>query len=107
VVCLQEEIGLVDLPSSIVAAPPSAVETTGPAAPTRLQSAASHAPTVGLDFGQRTWEEVERDYATYLLERNHMNMTWAAEAAGVNRSTFVSRLRRLNLTLPRRRRSSR
>ncbi|HSR36833.1 MAG TPA: sigma-54-dependent Fis family transcriptional regulator, partial [Desulfurivibrionaceae bacterium] len=106
VVCVQEEIGVADLPPAI-AALPSSPEPTRPLPATKPQPPASTMPVSGLDFGQRTWEEVERDYATYLLQHHHMNMTWAAEAAGVNRSTFVSRLRRLNLTLPRRRRSSR
>ena len=104
VVCPQEEISLADLPPSLLAAPadkPPQAKT-----PARPLPALGAPPASGLDFGQRTWEEVERDYATYLLEHHHMNMTWAAEAAGVNRSTFVSRLRRLNLTLPRRRRSA-
>ncbi|MEW6595258.1 MAG: sigma-54-dependent Fis family transcriptional regulator [Thermodesulfobacteriota bacterium] len=107
VVCTQEEIGPADLPAAIVSASPSPPEVARPAPPARQPSPASPVLAGGLDFGQRTWEEVERDYATYLLKQHHMNMTWAAEAAGVNRSTFVSRLRRLNLTLPRRRRSAR
>ncbi len=100
VVCRQEEIGRVDLPPPFLGSAPmgqaeeSPRATTGPGRPG------------GLDFGGRTWEEVERDYLAYLLDQHGMNLTWAAEAARVNRSTFVSRLRRLNITLPRRRRSS-
>ncbi len=105
VVCAQEEIGPADLPPPYMAAPAMpAGKMPRPAPGLSPQPSAMPVPAGALDFGQRTWEEVERDYATYLLEQHHMNMTWAAEAAGVNRSTFVSRLRRLNLTLPRRRR---
>ncbi len=56
-------------------------------------------------FGGKTWDEVEMVYARYLLAKNNENMTWAAEDAGVNRSTFVSRLKRLGVVVrPQRRR---
>ena len=51
----------------------------------------------GLDFGALTWAEVERAYARHLLRRSGGNVTRAARAARVNRSTFVSRLRRLDV----------
>lgn len=50
-----------------------------------------------LTFDNRTWEQVEREYALHLLERYRWNMTRAAEAAGINRSTFVSRLRKMGI----------
>jgi transcriptional regulator with GAF, ATPase, and Fis domain len=100
VVCRQEEIGRADLPPPFLSVAPMGGQTEGsPLATTRAGRPG------GLDFGCRTWEEVERDYLAYLLDQHGMNLTWAAEAARVNRSTFVSRLRRLNITLPRRRRS--
>ena len=100
VVCRQEEIGRLDLPPAYRALAPVAQTEGVPQA-----QATPERPAGGLDFGSRTWEEVERDYLAYLLDRHSMNLTWAAEAAQVNRSTFVSRLRRLNIFLPRRRRS--
>ena len=95
VVCRQEEIGRADLPPFFLALARGGVAE----APKEPRDMAG-----GLNFGQRTWEEVERDYMAYLLDQHSMNLTWAAEAAQVNRSTFVSRLRRLNISLPRRRR---
>jgi transcriptional regulator with GAF, ATPase, and Fis domain len=99
VVCRHEEIGRVDLPPPFLSLAPMGQAEGSPRATTVPGRPG------GLDFGGRTWEEVERDYLAYLLDRHGMNLTWAAEAARVNRSTFVSRLRRLNITLPRRRRS--
>ncbi|MEW6501214.1 MAG: sigma-54-dependent Fis family transcriptional regulator [Thermodesulfobacteriota bacterium] len=111
VVCPQEAIGTADLPPALLAVPAPEAARPAPSSGVPARPQAQEGPAAlgaaTLDFGTRTWEEMERDYATYLLEQHHMNMTWAAEAAGVNRSTFVSRLRRLDLTLPRRRRSSR
>ena len=50
-----------------------------------------------LSFGQRSWEEVEREYVIYLMRSNSWNITQAAKLAKVNRSTFVSRMRRLRI----------
>lgn len=100
VVCRQEKIGRLDLPPPfLVSAPAEQGEEIQ-----RVNALPTH-PGGGLDFGLRTWEEVERDYLAYLLDKHSLNLTWAAEAASVNRSTFVSRLRRLKISLPRRRRS--
>lgn len=49
-------------------------------------------------FGGRSWEEVERGYVRYLMKANNGNITQAAKVAKVNRSTFVSRMRRLGVT---------
>jgi transcriptional regulator with GAF, ATPase, and Fis domain len=48
-------------------------------------------------FSGYSWQELERDYVIYLLEKNKWNVTRAAREAGVNRSTFDSRLRRLGV----------
>lgn len=48
-------------------------------------------------FGNCTWEEVERAYILYLLEKNRWNITRAAKATGVNRSTFDSRMKKLGI----------
>jgi transcriptional regulator with GAF, ATPase, and Fis domain len=50
-----------------------------------------------LPFGQRSWQEVEREYVLYLMKSNNWNITQAAKLAKVNRSTFVSRMRRLGI----------
>jgi transcriptional regulator with GAF, ATPase, and Fis domain len=44
-----------------------------------------------------SWEELEKAYVLFLLEENRWNITRAAEDASVNRSTFVSRMRRLGI----------
>jgi transcriptional regulator with GAF, ATPase, and Fis domain len=48
-------------------------------------------------FTGHTWESLERSYLTRLLERRHWNISAAAREAGVNRSTFDSRLKRLGI----------
>jgi transcriptional regulator of acetoin/glycerol metabolism len=53
-----------------------------------------------MDFGDVTWDEVEYSYAMYLLQKHHWNVTWAARDAGVNRSTFASRMKRLGISKP-------
>ncbi len=50
-----------------------------------------------LDFGRRTWQDVEKAYIHYLMDAHRWNITRAARAAAVNRSTFVSRMRRLGI----------
>ncbi len=44
-----------------------------------------------------TWDGMERAYALALLEKFKWNVTKAARQAGVNRSTFDSRLRKLGI----------
>jgi len=51
-------------------------------------------------FENQTWEEMERSYALYLLRKYHWNVTWAAKDAGLNRSTFASRMKRLGIQKP-------
>ena len=49
-------------------------------------------------FDGRCWEEVEKAYALHLLEKHRWHITRAAREAGVNRSTFDSRLKKLGLS---------
>ncbi|MFH1155748.1 MAG: sigma 54-interacting transcriptional regulator [Pseudomonadota bacterium] len=49
-------------------------------------------------FGDRTWMDIESAYVRYLLRRHGWNMSRAARAAGINRSTFVSRMNRLGIS---------
>lgn len=55
--------------------------------------AAEHA----LSFGERTWAQVEKAYVRYLLDAYNGNVTRAAKAAAINRSTFASRIRKLKI----------
>ena len=50
-----------------------------------------------LHFENMSWEDIERSYANYLLKKTRWNITKAARAAGLNRSTFDSRIKRLKL----------
>jgi len=50
-----------------------------------------------LSFGGRTWTQGEKAYVRYLLEKHDGNVTRAAKAAALNRSTFASRMRKLNI----------
>ncbi len=68
---------------------PTAVEDDAPS----FRAAGS----VASLFEGRTWEEVERAYVLHLLEKNRWHITRAAREAGVNRSTFDSRMRRLSI----------
>lgn len=52
---------------------------------------------LGSLFEGYSWEQLERDYVTYLLEKNKWHITRAAKEAGVNRSTFDSRIKKLKI----------
>jgi len=44
-----------------------------------------------------TWPQLEKEYVISLLKKSNWNITWAAKASGINRSTFASRMRKLNI----------
>lgn len=50
-----------------------------------------------INFGNQTWDELEENYIRFVLKKNNWNVTWAARVAGLNRSTFASRMRRLGI----------
>lgn len=52
----------------------------------------------GAPFTGYSWKELEKDYVIYLLEKNRWNITRAASEAGINRSTFDSRMKRLGIS---------
>lgn len=54
-------------------------------------------PGSGPDLSGYTWLDLETAYVRELLERTRWNVTKAADLAGVNRSTFSSRMRRLKI----------
>jgi transcriptional regulator with GAF, ATPase, and Fis domain len=48
-------------------------------------------------FAGYAWEELERDYVLYLLNKTKWNITRAASDAKMNRSTFNSRMKKLGI----------
>ena len=48
-------------------------------------------------FANYSWEVLENEYVLYLLNKNRWNITRAANEAGINRSTFCSRMKRLGI----------
>jgi DNA-binding NtrC family response regulator len=48
-------------------------------------------------FAGYSWEDLEKDYVLYLLNKNKWNITRAARDAKINRSTFDSRMKRLGI----------
>jgi transcriptional regulator with GAF, ATPase, and Fis domain len=48
-------------------------------------------------FSGYSWEELERNYVLYLLNKNRWNITRAAEDAKMIRSTFNSRMKKLGI----------
>lgn len=63
-----------------------------------LNGAPEHqAATQRAFFDGYSWEQLERDYVIYLLDKNKWHVTKAAKEAGVNRSTFDSRIKKLQI----------
>jgi transcriptional regulator with GAF, ATPase, and Fis domain len=73
----------------------SPAPTAGPP-PERPDHAESASPTP-VPLARYAWHELERDYMLALLENSRWNISRAARMAGLNRSTFNSRLRRLGI----------
>ncbi len=90
-----------DLPATILAPLPAAQTDSGPpAAPGSTPPAeAGHGGSLGpsADLCGQTWEELERAYVLALLDKYKWNITQAAARAGVNRSTFDSRIKKLGI----------
>ncbi len=51
-----------------------------------------------LNLASMTWPELESRYVMMLLEKHKWNVSQAARAAGINRSTFDSRMKKLGIT---------
>ena len=49
------------------------------------------------DICAMTWPDLEKAYVMALMEKFNWNITWAAKASGINRSTFASRMRKLDI----------
>lgn len=54
-------------------------------------------PATGSFFDGYSWETLEKDYVTYLLNKNKWSITRAALEAQLNRSTFNSRMKKLGI----------
>lgn len=50
-----------------------------------------------MALSSMTWPQLEKEYVTLLLKKNNWNITRAATASGINRSTFASRMRKLEI----------
>ena len=53
--------------------------------------------SVESPFAGYSWEDLEKNYVLYLLNKNRWNITRAANDAKINRSTFDSRMKRLGI----------
>lgn len=51
----------------------------------------------GLQFSNLTWKDLDKAYVTHLLQKNNWVVTRAAKDAGVKRSTFDSRMKKLGI----------
>lgn len=49
------------------------------------------------DISAMTWPDLENAYVMALMKKFNWNITWAAKASGINRSTFASRMRKLDV----------
>ncbi len=83
-------------------APENSVKEIGTDIPPAKNRAGDAVPAGGQPGGASffegyTWEQLEHDYVLYLLEKNKWHITRAAKEAGVNRSTFDSRMKKLDI----------
>ena len=83
-----------DLPEHILKANPN--ESTKNIHPMDLDLQTNEAQHL-LDISAMTWPDLEKAYVKALMEKFNWNITWAAKASGINRSTFASRMRKLDI----------
>ena len=50
-----------------------------------------------VNLSEMTWLGLEKAYVKSLMKKYNWNITWAARASGINRSTFASRMRKLDI----------
>ena len=50
-----------------------------------------------INLCSMTWPQLEKEYVISLLKKNNWNITRAAKTSGINRSTFASRMRKLEI----------
>jgi len=82
-----------DLPAQFQQSQPPA-----PPAPAAPETQVSPPEPISPSFDNYTWEELEQDYVRFLLKKYKWNVTRAAQAAGLKRSTFCSRMKRLGIS---------
>ena len=80
------------LPDHFKQAPPA---TETPADAPGIE--AGPTPPAPIAFSDYTWQALEKAYVEHLLDKNNWVVTRAAQDAGVNRSTFDSRMKRLGI----------
>lgn len=103
VIARGELIAEEDLPVHFVSdggggqAPEPAPEAPAESAEPGRAAAADPAQAAGSAFDGYSWEELERAYVLHLLEKNRWHITRAAREAGLNRSTFDSRMKKLGI----------
>lgn len=87
------QINIRSLPSHITASEPPSVSE-------KMKADDSMPDSCPLppDLSTMTWEEVEKSYVLCLLEKYKWNISAAARKAGINRSTFDSRMKKLGLS---------
>ncbi|MGA1843649.1 MAG: sigma 54-interacting transcriptional regulator [bacterium] len=87
-------ISLDNLPKHFtVAPPPESLD----AEPGQRMPGSGRAPDRPRALDDRSWKDLEREYVLQLLEQYRWNISRCARAAGLNRSTFDSRLRKLGI----------
>jgi DNA-binding NtrC family response regulator len=83
-----------DLPERILKINPDGVkESTAP----RNTDPQTNGTQYLRDISTMTWPDLEKAYVMALIEKFNLNITWAAKASGINRSTFASRMRKLDI----------
>jgi len=100
VISIKEEIGPEDLPPYLTNAKPAAQPSQAlqkNSVSAIFDEGNTRHEYRELQFNGNSWEEVERTYALYLLNKNNWNITRSAKEAKLNRSTFVSRIKRLGI----------
>ncbi|MCP3942807.1 MAG: AAA domain-containing protein [Desulfobacteraceae bacterium] len=90
----EEYIQAANLPSHILGQE-SITQEGAYASSSSLQSQLTNEFTV--DLTGLTWPVLEKLYVNFLLKKHNWNITWAAKASGINRSTFASRMRKLRI----------
>ena len=83
-----------DLPEHILRANPNVItQNTNPMDSDPQTNETQHLQ----DISAMTWPDLEKAYVRALMKKFNWNITWAAKASGINRSTFASRMRKLDI----------
>ena len=86
-----------DLSNHFISMPPDAHGALEKRPGQKKGQAEENRAAPGSFFDGYSWEALEREYVLHLLEKNRWHITRAAKEAGVNRSTFDSRMKKLNV----------